>query len=53
MTRPKRRLKITDVAGNVGINRSPLSRAIRSVVRSPKASKQVRGMANGKKRRST
>lgn len=53
MTRPKRRLKITDVAGNVGINRSPLSKAIRSVVRSEKASKKVRGMAQGRRRRST
>lgn len=47
----QKRLKITDVLGNVAINRSPLRRAIQSVNRSPKASKKVRGMANGKKRR--
>lgn len=50
MTRRKRRLKITDVAGNVGINRSPLRRAIQSVNRSAGASKKVRGMASKKKR---
>ena len=41
----KKRLKIIDVAGNVGINRSPLRRAIQSINRSAEASKTVRGMA--------
>lgn len=44
----KKRLKITNVAGNVAINRSPLRRAIQSVNRSPEASKKVRGMARRK-----
>lgn len=47
----KRRLKITDVAGNAAINRRPLRRAIQSINRSPEASKQIRGMAKRKKGR--
>lgn len=50
MTRRQRRLKLTDVAGNVGINRKPLKKAIQAVSRSEKASKKVRGMAKRKSR---
>lgn len=49
----QKRLKITNVLGNVAINRKPLRKAIQSVNRSESASKKVRGLANGKRRRST
>lgn len=50
MGRRQKRLKVTDVLGNVAINRSPLRKAIQSVNRSEKASKKVRRM---NRRRST
>lgn len=47
----QKRLKVTNVLGLVAVNRKPLRKAIQSVNRSEKASKKVRGMANGRKRR--
>lgn len=44
----RKRLKVTDVAGNVGVNRKPISRAIKALNRSDKAAEQVRKMAKRK-----
>lgn len=43
-------LKITNVAGNVAINRKPLRRAIQSVNRSESATKKLLRLAKGKKK---
>lgn len=46
-----KRLRVTNVAGNVAVNRSPISRAVKALLRSEKAAKQVKAMAKkGKKR---
>lgn len=46
-----KRLRVTNVAGNVGVNRAPISRAIKALLRSEKAAKQVKAMAEKGKER--
>lgn len=45
-----KRLRVTNVSGNVAVNRKPISNAVKALLRSQKAAAQVKAMAKkGKK----